>query len=33
VLGVMLVVFVVVAPKGIIGLVMPRYRLRAGGKQ
>jgi branched-chain amino acid transport system permease protein len=33
VLGIMLVLFVVVAPKGIIGLVMPRYRLRTGGKQ
>jgi branched-chain amino acid transport system permease protein len=32
VLGIMLVVFVVVAPKGIIGLLRPRYRLRAGGK-
>jgi branched-chain amino acid transport system permease protein len=28
----MLVVFVVAAPKGIIGLLQPRYRLRAGGK-
>ena len=32
VLGIMLVLFVVVAPKGIIGLLRPRYRLRAGGK-
>jgi branched-chain amino acid transport system permease protein len=32
VLGIMLVLFVVGAPKGIIGLLMPRYRLRAGGK-
>ena len=32
VLGIMLVVFVVAAPKGIIGLLSPRYRLRAGGK-
>jgi branched-chain amino acid transport system permease protein len=32
VLGVMLVLFVVVAPKGLIGLVRPHYRLRAGGK-
>ena len=32
VLGIMLVVFVVAAPKGIIGLLRPRYRLRAGGK-
>ena len=32
VLGVMLVLFVVGAPKGIIGLMRPRYRLRAGGK-
>ena len=31
VLGIMLVVFVVAAPKGIIGLLRPRYRLRAGG--
>jgi len=26
------VLFVVAAPKGIIGLLRPRYRLRAGGK-
>jgi hypothetical protein len=26
------VLFVVVAPKGLIGLVRPHYRLRAGGK-
>jgi branched-chain amino acid transport system permease protein len=32
VLGIMLVLFVVAAPKGIIGLLRPRYRLRAGGK-
>jgi branched-chain amino acid transport system permease protein len=32
VLGIMLVLFVVGAPKGIIGLFRPRYRLRAGGK-
>jgi branched-chain amino acid transport system permease protein len=32
VLGIMLVLFVVGAPKGIIGLLRPRYRLRAGGK-
>ena len=32
VLGIMLVLFVVAAPNGIIGLVVPRYRLRAGGK-
>jgi branched-chain amino acid transport system permease protein len=32
VLGIMLVLFVVAAPNGIIGLVAPRYRLRAGGK-
>ena len=32
VLGIMLVLFVVGAPKGIIGLLLPRYRLRAGGK-
>src|SRR6266513_276371 len=32
VLGIMLVLFVVSAPKGIVGLLRPRYRLRAGGK-
>src|SRR4029450_11040243 len=32
VLGIMRVFFVVGAPKGIIGLLRPRYRLRAGGK-
>jgi branched-chain amino acid transport system permease protein len=32
VLGVMLVLFVVVAPEGIIGLIRRAGRIRAGGK-